>query len=264
MDDGETSQATSVPRRGNESMTISQTRPEYNPSEHDLLRLSAYLDNQLAADERAEIEARLRIEPALRATLDELETTIVLLRRLPSVEPPRSFTLDPAAVKPRRSWSFWLPGLLQAGGLMAALMFVVAVTANLMPGPSSEEQVAVGPMTTTDVTGAMTADSEGMMIHSDSSRSSSPAAETAPDEYGSGSMGDMGEPEAVLAPTAGRRAPGAAPMAEATSPAVGGAAAPQLADQPPPNTGPVMVMAGLLIGAVGLWVAAWVVRRVSR
>ena len=68
----------------------------------DLELLSAYIDSQLASSERAALEQRLRDEPGLRAVLDELRATVGLLRDLEPLKPPRSFTLDVPAARPRR------------------------------------------------------------------------------------------------------------------------------------------------------------------
>ena len=42
--------------------------------------LSAYLDDQLDAGDRARLEAQLAIDPALRAELEALRHTVVLVR----------------------------------------------------------------------------------------------------------------------------------------------------------------------------------------
>ena len=87
-----------------------------NPQDFD--RLSAYIDNQLSARERAELESRLAREPELQATLGDLQRTVRVLRLLPVVKPPRRFTLTPAMVaasrlarrcgcRPRFAPSYW-------------------------------------------------------------------------------------------------------------------------------------------------------------
>lgn len=59
----------------------------------DFEQLSAYIDNQLSPAEKAGLEARLAKEPQLQASLNDLRRTIHALRSLPTVTPPRSFTL---------------------------------------------------------------------------------------------------------------------------------------------------------------------------
>jgi hypothetical protein len=70
----------------------------------DVERLSAYLDHQLSPAERARLEARLKQEPELQAALIDLQTTVHLLRGLPTLKPPRNFTLSAsqAAKLPQR------------------------------------------------------------------------------------------------------------------------------------------------------------------
>lgn len=108
-------------------MTIRSSQANQR-SDEDLELLSAYIDNQLSAAERANLEKRLRADPALRAELEELRTTALVLRDLPPLPPPRSFTLDPAMVKQRRAWFQGWVG--RFGGALAALavMFVLGLS----------------------------------------------------------------------------------------------------------------------------------------
>lgn len=92
----------------------------------DFDRLSAYLDNQLSPAEKAGLEARLEHEPELRVALDDLRMAVRALRSLPTVKPPRNFTLSPdrarAIVRPRGVF----PALRLATAL-AAFAFAIAV-----------------------------------------------------------------------------------------------------------------------------------------
>jgi hypothetical protein len=95
-------------------------------SDDELELLSAYIDNQLAAAERAALEQRLGREPALRAALDELRGTVALLRELAPLPPPRSFTLDPAAFAPRPSPLFsWLRMGATLASVLLAITFAI-------------------------------------------------------------------------------------------------------------------------------------------
>ena len=53
--------------------------------------LSAYVDGELTANERAEIETQLASSPEWRAVLDELRTTRDAVRALPLVDAPDGF-----------------------------------------------------------------------------------------------------------------------------------------------------------------------------
>lgn len=93
-------------------------------SNADLELVSAYLDNQLAPDERTILEVRFAEDAALRQTCEELGATVLLLRELAPVRPPRSFTLDPAMVAPQRSWQ--LPATwMRLGSAFATLLFAI-------------------------------------------------------------------------------------------------------------------------------------------
>src|SRR6266508_6470094 len=108
------------------AMTVPQNQ---QLSDADLELLSAYIDNRLTADERAALEQRLRNEPALRGTLDDLRGTVTLLRGLPPLTPPRSFTLDPAAFAPRPSPLF---GWLRLGATLASVLLALTFAVDLV------------------------------------------------------------------------------------------------------------------------------------
>ncbi len=109
---------------------MTQPNPQVSADDRDLL--SAFLDQQLSAAERAALQERLAAEPALQRELDELRTTAALLRDLPPVRPPRSFTLDPAMVPARRQWFSF--GLMRAGAAVAAVMLVLTFVPDLGRG----------------------------------------------------------------------------------------------------------------------------------
>ncbi len=99
------------------------TYPDPQLNDSDLELLSAYIDQQLTAADRATLEQRLEHEPALQLALEELRTTVGLLRELPAARPPRSFALDPRSVAPKRSWSF--PWMQLGSALVAATLLLV-------------------------------------------------------------------------------------------------------------------------------------------
>ena len=65
-----------------------------NPQTIELL--SAYIDNELSDADRFALEARLHVDPALRAELDELRQVVALVKSMPMLRAPRNYTLDPA------------------------------------------------------------------------------------------------------------------------------------------------------------------------
>lgn len=110
------------------------------PTDTDIDQLSAYLDDALEPAERATLEARLQAEPALRQTLDELRATVRLLQELPQLAPPRSFTLDTAALRPRNRW-LPLVTWLRLGSAFAAVLLALTFTFrfNSVLAPTSME-----------------------------------------------------------------------------------------------------------------------------
>ena len=101
----------------------------------DFDRLSAYIDNQLSPGEKAGLEQRLGREPELRQALDELRLTVRAVRALPTVKPPRNFTLTPAqAGLPARGAQRRPGGLfgpLRLAATFSALAFAVVIGTDL-------------------------------------------------------------------------------------------------------------------------------------
>ena len=103
--------------------------------------LSAYIDGEVTADERAVIETHLATCADCQRDLTALRQTVALLSQLPSVAAPRPFTLRPGDVvqvergsADRVAWWQWVaktPGVV-AG--LAAVMCVVLVGGVLLVG----------------------------------------------------------------------------------------------------------------------------------
>ena len=96
-------------------------------STRDTEQLSAYLDGRLERSEAASLEARLSQDPQLRLDLQELRATVQAVRSLPLIRPPRSFALQPQAVRRRGGYP-----LLQLGTALAILSFLVVVGTDLL------------------------------------------------------------------------------------------------------------------------------------
>lgn len=64
--------------------------------------LSAYLDDQLSAKARSDLESRLAADKDLKSMLEELRITRNVLRSLPTLKAPRNFTLTPEMVGMRK------------------------------------------------------------------------------------------------------------------------------------------------------------------
>ncbi len=114
--------------------------------------LSAYLDGALSPQERARLEARLADDPALRHTLAELRALRAALRDLPPPRLPRSFTLAPETVQPRRRWTAWhwataLTALLLALVVLAdwgsgRMVKMAAAPPEMAPAPQQKAALA--------------------------------------------------------------------------------------------------------------------------
>jgi anti-sigma factor RsiW len=95
----------------------------------DLDTLSAYADGALSGAERIALEKRLEQDPALREALKEIRTTSALLRSLPQVRPPHSFTLTPEMAGVRLRTPF-----LQLATAVAVVAFAVTVGVDVFGG----------------------------------------------------------------------------------------------------------------------------------
>jgi hypothetical protein len=156
--------------------------------------LSAYLDGELSADERARLEAQLAADPGLRAELDALRHTVALVRDLPSVSVPRNFILPrdvaarPGPARHARPRLAWAAPFLTAATAVVSLLFVVVLAGNLLflgagdrasaprpepqmaaeaprelpaPVPASEEEVVAETVVEVEVTVEVELEAEG-------------------------------------------------------------------------------------------------------
>jgi anti-sigma factor RsiW len=117
-------------------------------TEQDLIQLNAYLDGELSAAERAEIDARLAADERLQAEFESLRVTAALLGMTRRVRVPRNFTLDPAVYGRPAPTGWWarlglstLPTWATAGiTVLVVLVCFGALLAqmNLMRGVATE------------------------------------------------------------------------------------------------------------------------------
>lgn len=99
--------------------------------------LSAYLDDQLDAEDRARLEAQLAADPALRAELEALRRTVALVRDLPPQPIPRNFILPRVAAPEARPAPVtrrprWLAPFLTAATAAISLLFVAVLAGDLL------------------------------------------------------------------------------------------------------------------------------------
>jgi ferric-dicitrate binding protein FerR (iron transport regulator) len=174
----------------------------------DLELISAYIDGEVTAEERAALEARMERDPALRAAFEELQATAQLLHDLPRMTPPRSFTIDPASVRPRRAGAFvWL----RFGSALAAVLLALTVTFDLVgsrgagmatmsapAAPAVSDQSAGGTAHggTSEAAGAPSA-KEGATASESSAAGSQPASTSAPAAGASGATGAISPAESA-------------------------------------------------------------------
>ncbi len=96
-----------------------------NFTEQDYELLSAYLDGEMQADERAAFESRLDAEADLRRELEALRGMVGLIEALPKLSAPRNFTLTPAMIRPARWLIFPATTAFSAAASAAAALLIV-------------------------------------------------------------------------------------------------------------------------------------------
>jgi hypothetical protein len=104
-------------------------------SEHERVEgsLSAYIDGELSAKEKAQVQKHLQECQACVENLATLRQTVALLRELPAIPAPRSFAVRPAPVRPkvRAVAPAWGYGLLKGATALAALLLVLLIGGDL-------------------------------------------------------------------------------------------------------------------------------------
>lgn len=92
--------------------------------------LSAYLDGELDARERARVERHLQVCAECRADLESLRQTVKLLHLVPEVRLPRSFLIPVSESRTvaRRAPAF---GILRTASAVVTLLFVAVLSSNV-------------------------------------------------------------------------------------------------------------------------------------
>jgi hypothetical protein len=114
-------------------------------SSRDLKSLSLFLDDQLSTTERQRLEHRLQEEQTLKRALDEMRQTRLLLRSVPRLRAPHSFTLTQQmlGIKERKPL-FPVMGFVAA---LASFLFVLVLAGDLLGASASlTKQVAMQPV----------------------------------------------------------------------------------------------------------------------
>ncbi len=103
----------------------------FKRSEHERVKelLSAYIDGELSMEEAALVEKHLRECSACTQDLETLRQTVNLVRQLPVISPPRSFTISHLMV-PKRPWA-WGYVYLRGATALAALLLIVLLAGDL-------------------------------------------------------------------------------------------------------------------------------------
>ncbi len=119
--------------------------PANHLTDRDYELLSAYIDGELSATERANIERRLQSDAIWQQEYEALRTTTQLVRNLPTLQAPRDFTLTPQMAQaarritplPKRRRTNYTPW-----AVLVAAVFVMVIGAAILfsqrPAPRSE------------------------------------------------------------------------------------------------------------------------------
>lgn len=86
--------------------------------------LSPYLDDELDSGERQRVASHLESCQSCREELDSLRKTVSLVRRIPVIEPRRSFTISEAV---KKTWDGTLKALCAAAAVIAVFLIIVFI-----------------------------------------------------------------------------------------------------------------------------------------
>jgi len=89
--------------------------------------LSLYIDGELSSPEKTKVERHIEECAACRRELESLRATVGLLRRVPVVAPPRSFTVAARAPRRHPAW-----GALRAATAVAVLVLAFVFIGDAM------------------------------------------------------------------------------------------------------------------------------------
>jgi anti-sigma factor RsiW len=223
--------------------------------------LSALVDNQVSADEAARIDAHLAACPECQERLEEFRSVSALLRRLPSVVPPRDFALgprllvDPPNVIRLRRW--YTVTRTAAASLAAVFVLLSAGTlyVDSRPGGAADGEVARPQVLSAPAASNPT--SAPAAARPAAAPVASPAAALQPAAGAAAQRPAAAPPQAddqVAATTSSRPLPTPPPPTLAPGPAPVRVAVPAAAPAPPDPAAPlrtgaatVGVLAGLLL-----------------
>ncbi len=104
-------------------------------SDRDYEQICAYLDNEMAQDERRRFMLRLQKDTELQKALEAIRRTRLILRSQPLMRAPRNYTLSlQLAEKKRRHFGFeWITKpLLQTASALGSILFTLFFLYNLV------------------------------------------------------------------------------------------------------------------------------------
>ena len=107
--------------------------------------LSDFIDGELEPGARAALEEHLAACPACSEELESLRATVLMLRRMPEVEAPRSFRLAPASVAetqppPEKPVFLWAMRVSTAVAVVAFTIMVAGNVSGLWEGGGLSEE----------------------------------------------------------------------------------------------------------------------------
>ena len=113
--------------------------------QNDLEWITAYLDGQLAEQDRQRLEQRMAADADFKAEVDSFRNLRILLKRVPQRPVPRSFVLKPEMVAAKPGWFGRLFPVFRFSSLAAALLLVATYAVNLLPVRMMASATEAGP-----------------------------------------------------------------------------------------------------------------------
>lgn len=107
--------------------------------------LSAYLDGELSKRQRVRLETRLKREPDLSRSLEELQRTRRILQAMPAIKAPRNFTLTAEMVEQPRSVSMVYFNRFRLVSAVASFLLLLVLAGDFIGIPGRVEISDVEP-----------------------------------------------------------------------------------------------------------------------
>jgi hypothetical protein len=232
-------------------MVFRSNRGDHIPGED----ISAYVDEELSSREVQRVYGHLQTCDECRALADDLRATKTLVREMPPLRAPRSFTLGPEfapappparapvyAPAPKRGWFNFAPAIAMSAAVLMLLVFVDLASFSGKGTDSSggSSELSAGARSVEDAAKQSAESAAGAAQPPQPPIVTAPRTEPGAPQPGGGAFAPTPIPPGTNEPRPAAAPPGATPMAaQAPAPVLPGGTPPSVMSAPPVIGSPV-------------------------